>query len=408
MQLGLIGIHYKKTRLDIRDKVSFTDAGKLICFQKAALAGITQCMALSTCNRSEIYFMYEEEEQKIKMRAVYTEMFPGIGLERYLDTRFGEDAVAYLFRTAAGLESLVLGEDQILGQVREAIDFSRTMGYSGKELNKIVRDAVTCAKRIKTELKISEQPLSISSIGIRTLDAVCSIAGKKILVIGSGKAAALALHYVFAYPDISVTACSRNPSHARKLRREFPEISVIEYEMRYAVIARFDIVISATSSPHLTVKRDAFDILHPMCFLDLAAPRDVDPGLAGHKFVTLIDLDTLREMAAENQKERERLVKESRRRMIKSVRETSDWLEKSRIDPAIASLQQRCSEIAGDSYEYLNRKMQLSEREQKLVKKVLQSSLYRLLREPIQELKRLDSRQEQEEYKRLLEQLFQI
>lgn len=181
MQLGLIGIHYKKTRLDIRDKVSFTDAGKLICFQKAALAGITQCMALSTCNRSELYFMYEEEEQKIKMRAVYTEMFPEIELERYLDARFGEDAVAYLFRTAAGLESLVLGEDQILGQVRDAIDFSRTMGYSGKELNKIVRDAVTCAKRIKTELKISEQPLSISSIGIRTLDAVCSIAGKKYL-----------------------------------------------------------------------------------------------------------------------------------------------------------------------------------------------------------------------------------
>ena len=92
MQLGLIGIHYKKTRLDIRDKVSFTDAGKLICFQKAALAGITQCMALSTCNRSELYFMYEEEEQKIKMRAVYTEMFPEIELERYLDARFGEDA----------------------------------------------------------------------------------------------------------------------------------------------------------------------------------------------------------------------------------------------------------------------------------------------------------------------------
>ena len=92
--------------------------------------------------------------------------------------------MAWLFRIAAGLESLVLGEDQILGQVRDALDFSRTMGYSKKELNRIVRDGITCAKQIKTELKISEKPLSVSYIGIKKLEEACGISGKRILVIG--------------------------------------------------------------------------------------------------------------------------------------------------------------------------------------------------------------------------------
>lgn len=408
MQFGFLGINYKSAQMDIRDKISFTDAGKLTFFQKAERAGVTQCMALSTCNRSEVYYMYEEEEQRKQIRQIYTEMFPEMDLTAYLAELTQDEAVAYLFRIAAGLESLVLGEDQILGQVKEAIDYSRTMGYSGKELNKIVRDAVTCAKRVKTELKISEKPLSVSFIGIRKLDEACGIAGKKILVIGSGKAAALALKYLYEYPDISVTACSRNDSHAKKLREEFPEMKIIPYEMWNDVIAQYEIVISATASPHLIVKKESFLPLHNMVFLDLAAPRDIDTALAEHSQITLINLDTLQSIAEENQKERKRLVKESEKIIRESLKETADWILHSRMDAAIESLQQRCNRITADSYEYLNRKMELSPREQKLLKKVLNASLQRLLREPIQELKRLDCEEEQEEYKRFLHQLFQI
>lgn len=408
MQLGFIGINYKNATMDIRDKTAFTDAGKLTFFQNAEQAGITQCMALSTCNRSEVYYMYEEEAQREQIRKIYMDMFPGTDVKTYLAELTGKEAMAYLFRIAAGLESLVLGEDQILGQVKEAIDDSRTMGYGGKELNKIVRDAVTCAKRIKTELKISEKPLSVSSIGIRKLEEACGIAGKKILVIGSGKTAALALKYLYEYPDISVTACSRNDSHAKKLREEFPELAVIPYEKWRNVIAQYDIVISVTSSPHLIVKKDSFSPIHNMVFLDLAAPRDIDVALAENPFITLINLDTLQTIADENQKERERLVEKSSGMIEESLKETSDWLLHSRMDAEIASLQQRCNVIVTDSYDYLNRKMELGKREQKLLKKVLHASLQRLLREPIQELKRLDGEEEQEKYRQFIHQLFQI
>ena len=144
----------------------------------------------------------------------------------------------------------------------------------------------------------------------------------------------------------------------------------------------------------------------PIVFLDLAAPRDT--AYAKDPLVHLINLDTLLATAKENQKERERLVEESSRLMEEKMKDTLLWLHQSHMDATIESLQQRCTEIVEDGYTYLNRKIELGKREQKLVKKVLNASLQRLLREPILELKQLESEEEQEEYKRLVRQLFQI
>lgn len=408
MQFGFVGMNYKNAQMDIRDKTSFTDAMKLEFFQKAEQAGVDQCMALSTCNRSEVYYLYEEEGQAVQIAQIYESMFPGINLKDKLSRRSGKEAMAYLFRIASGMESLVLGEDQILGQVKEAIDFSRIMGYSRKELNKIVRDAITCAKKIKTEFRASEKPLSVSYIGIQKLAEACGIAGKKILVIGSGKTAVLALQYLYEYQEVSITACSRTYAHAKRLREKFPEIEIIPYELWRKAIGDCDIVVSATASPHLIIRREDFWPKKPAAMLDLAAPRDIDASFAGDPLIDLINLDTLETIAAENQRERERLMAESGRMIEESLQETLLWLHQSRMDAAIESLQQRCQAIAEDGYAYLNRKLELSEREQKLLKKVLHASLQRLLREPIRNMKQLDSKEEQERYQTLVCRLFQI
>ncbi len=408
MQFGFLGINYKNAALDIRDGLSFTNDRKLKFYQQAEAAGVTQCMVLSTCNRSEVYYLYEEESQRTQIHSIYQAMFPDIDVSAYLLYFTGKEAVAYLFRVAAGLESLVLGEDQILGQVKEALDESRTMGYSGKELNRIVRDAVTCAKKVKTEYKISEKPLSVSYIGIKMLENFCGISGKRILVIGSGKTAALALQYIYEYPNVSVISCSRTYAHAKRLREAFQDLTVIPYEKRYRIINDCDVVVSATSSPHLVIRYQEFTPKKPIVFLDLAAPRDIDISYAKEPLVHLINLDTLLAAARENQNERERLVKESSKLMEERLQETLLWLHQSHMDATIESLQQRCNAIVEDGYAYLNRKMDLGKREQKLLKKVLHASLQRLLREPILELKQLESEEEQEEYKRLVRQLFQI
>ncbi|MGN0343209.1 MAG: glutamyl-tRNA reductase [Roseburia sp.] len=408
MEFGILGINYNKAKLDIRDQVAFTDSMKIEFMQAAADFSVEQCMILSTCNRSEVYFFYEEEWQYERMKELYRQTFPGVTMTDYLMSDNGKAAIAYLYRVAAGLESLVLGEDQILGQLGDALDFARTMGHSKKELNKVVRDAITCAKRIKTELKISEKPLSVSYVGIRELKKRVGICGKNVLLIGSGKAAVLALKYLCEYQAAKITVCSRNYSHAKAIKEEFPKVKVISYEQRYEVLADCEIVISATASPHLVLRKEEAGQILPEAFLDLATPRDIDPAFAQVPGITFLNLDTLLDIVEKNQMERQRLVEESRHMIRDAVEETMEWLKISRMDETIESLQQRCSEIVEDSCGYLNRKMELSPREQKLLKKVLNASLQRLLHEPIQELKQLESTEEQDTYKELMERLFQL
>ena len=408
MQFGVCGINYKKADLDIRDKTSFTDLKKAEFFQLAGKEGIGQCMILSTCNRSEVYFLYKTENQFHSVCGIYEEMFSEVVPGEYMISMCSGAAMGYLFRVAAGLESLVLGEDQILGQVKEALDFSRTMGYDGKELNKIVRDAVTCAKRIKTEFKISEKPLSVSYIGIRMVEEHTGIAGRRVLLIGSGKASLLALKYLKEYGAGKITVCSRTLSHAGRLQEEEAELQVIPYEERYQYMAQCDIVVSATASPHTVIRREDFEPEGPITFLDLAAPRDIDTAFVEHPLVYLINLDTLQKIVEENRQLREQLVDESQTMLEEALEETRQWMLQSRVDDTIQSLQQRCNHIVEDSYSYLDRKMELGRREQKLLKKVLNASLQRLLRDPIQELKQLDSKEKQDEYKKIVNDLFHI
>ena len=139
MQFAFLGISYQNTELEVREKAAFTDQKKMDFFHEAEQAGIRQCMILSTCNRSEVFYFWKEEKQKKQILKIYKSMFPEVELEDYIRQDQGKEAVLYLFRVAAGLESMVAGEDQILGQVKHAQEFSRMMGACGKELDKVIR-----------------------------------------------------------------------------------------------------------------------------------------------------------------------------------------------------------------------------------------------------------------------------
>lgn len=410
MQFGFLGIDYKNADLTIRDAISFTDQKKMEFFHWAEEIGIDQIMILSTCNRSEVYYFYEEETQIVQMEKVYKDSFENVSISNYIRHLEGDDAITYLFRVSAGLESMVLGEDQILGQVKDALDFSRTMGYSKKELNKVVRDAITCAKKVKTRFKMSEQPISVGYIGICELDRQCKIKGKKVLVIGSGDTAVLALRYLCEYEAEDIYLCSRSLAHAGNVKEQFPQIKIISYEERYEIMKFCDIVVSATSAPHMVVKEESFmqDYDHEVTFLDLASPRDIDPNLSKHQEIHLINLDTINEISKVNRQKREELCKQSQKMIDEETKETFNWLFHEPMEETIKSLQEKCQEIVEDSYSYLSRKMDLETREEKLLKKVLNASLQRLIKEPIQELKQLETRQEQDRYKEMVEQLFQI
>ena len=408
MQFGFWGLSYKSAGLDIRDKAAFTDSAKLTFLNHAESFGVEQCLLLSTCNRTEADFFFTHSEQYNQMKALLERTFPEVPLADCLNGCTGKDALAHLFAVTAGLESQVLGEDQILGQVKSALDFTKAMGFSKKELSRVVTDAVACAKRIKTELKISEIPLSVSYVGICQLKAACGIAGRSVLILGSGKMAALALRYVCDCGAGHVIVCSRTLSHAQALQHEFAGIRIIAYPERYAALQQSDIVISATSAPHLVLRSCDCTVTHPLYLLDLAAPRDIDPAFAQNPLCHLWDLDSLQQTVLKNQEQRNQLAEKSKAYIQEALEETGRWLAASRMDSTIASLQQRCREISDDSFQYLDRRLELTDHEQKIVRRTLDAALRRLLREPILQLKRPHSSEEQEQYKEVVRRLFQI
>lgn len=408
MHFGYLGINYKTASLAVRDHISFTENTKIDFLQKAEQNGISQCVILATCNRSEVFFFYEANEQLTCMRKTYIGTFPEVDFEEILLVKTDEEAMDYLFRIAAGLESAVLGEDQILGQLKDALMLSRAMGFCKKEMNRVIENAMSTAKSIKTTYRVSEIPLSVSYIGIKEVQKRTGFQGKDVMIVGSGATAVLALQYIVPEQPHSITLCSRNPLHAKSVQEKFSGIRIVSYEERYQYLTQSDVVISATSSPHFAIRGENCKIERETLFLDLAAPRDVDPALAENPLVTIINLDFLNEIAKDNQRERERLTNLCHGEIDKAVEETLTWLFESRVDATISSLNQRCDEITEESFEYLNRKLDLSEREQKILKKILKASLKKLVREPILELKSLDSVESQEIYTKLINDMFHL
>lgn len=407
MHFGVLGVSYQSAPIEVRDAAALPDTRKIEAFEQLQQAGALSSVIVSTCNRSEAYFLYEQPQVPARVRQAYLALFEGEDVGRYLFERTGSQAVEYLFEVAGGLQSLVVGEDQILGQVQQALEFSRRAGFAGKEMTRIFRDAVTSAKKIKTQLKISEHPLSVCYIGIQRLEAACPLAGKSALVIGSGKMAALALAYLYEYGAGRVTVCNRSMERALQLREKYPALEVAAFSQRYAVMAGCDVVISATASPHLVLQRwEAPPAVRPLFLLDLASPRDIDPGFAGRENTTLFDIDSLRQTAQENLEKREHLVQQARQMAAAEAEQTVRWLAGSRVDPAIASMQRRCLEVEDATYEMLVDKLDLSGHEQKVLRKILHAGMKRLMREPIMSLKALEDESQQDNFRQVVCHLF--
>lgn len=413
MRFGYCGINYRKANQDIRDRISFTDSKKEEMFGLLEERGIYQSMILSTCNRSEVFYFYEKDSQKSIVADCFNKLFSYNTLDMYLEENFEGEAIEYLFRVTSGLESMVLGEDQILGQVREALEFSRTMGYSRKELNRVVTDAIACAKKIKTLYKISEIPLSVGYVGVKELNSHCPIKGKKVLLIGSGQTAGLAMKYIEEYQPSDIIVCNRTMEKAKALIKnnlssDNINVTIRSLNERYDIMKECDIVVSATASPHPVIEAEKCHIDRKICMLDLAAPRDIDTALKNNSLCTLINIDMIGAVVEKNKKEREELSEKSSAVIETAVEETMTWLRLTAVDGTIESLQKRCQDIVSDSFAYINRKLSLTDHEQMVIERTLKASLKRLLREPIVELKSLETKEEQELFKRTVEKLFHI
>ena len=198
MNIGVVGVNHNLAPINVREAVSFTDTKKIEAINILLDKEIEEVVIISTCNRSEIYINAENIDIKINELSDFYEQYFGVkDINKYLFKKTNLEAIQHLFEVTAGLDSLVLGEDQILGQVRDAHEFCMKLGATKKVFNKLFRDAITTSKEIKTITKISQQPLSISYIGVKLLkEKIGSLEGKNALIVGLGKMNLLTLNHL--------------------------------------------------------------------------------------------------------------------------------------------------------------------------------------------------------------------
>lgn len=291
MSLLMSGLDCHRAGVELREKLAFSRQQVQDCVGwMAAQPGISGCVLLSTCNRTEIYLSGDAELSPWRLLCRWANA-PEDALEPYFTTRIGEEAVGHLMQVACGLHSQILGEDQIITQVRIAMELALACGGADPALAALFRRAVTAGKRAKTEVHLRRDSPSMGTQCRDILEKeLGTLENKRIVVIGNGQMGRLAAEILYdAGAQVSVTL--RTYRHGETV---VPRgCGTVPYEERLAALEKADALVSATTSPHYTVTREQLDSLEnlPKVAVDLAVPRDIEPSCA--QKLKLYDTDDL-------------------------------------------------------------------------------------------------------------------
>lgn len=410
MEIAVIGINHNTAPIEIRERVSFTESMKIESANRILDKSTEEIIIISTCNRSEIYISSNDIDKAVEeIKEFYREFFEFDEVKDYIFTKKGRDVVVHLYMVASGLDSIILGEDQILGQIRKAMMFSMNLGFSKKVLSRLFMDAICEGKKIRNSIKISEIPLSTSYIGINLLkEKMGGLRGKKALVIGAGEISTLAIRYLYEEELEKIYVTNRTHGKIKELFKEFDGLNPVEYNNRYDVLREVDILITATGAPHTIISyNNVVDLNNQLYILDLGLPRDVDSQIGEKENIVLYHNDDLKKVSEENLLKRKRLSDEAMEIINEDVDKYMKWIRNISVDPVLESLNKRCSSIKSETMDYINRKIDLDKREEKIIDKMIMSALKKVIREPIKALKKLDE-ENIEEYIEVIEKLFEI
>jgi len=310
MSLLVLGLNHRTAPIEVRERIVF-DAGQLprALAQLAALPGVAEAVVVSTCNRTELYCVGAEAEPLA--RWLVSESGGDSALADCLYRIEGPEAARHLFSVAAGLDSLILGEPQILGQLKDAYRAAQRAGTTGADLNRLFQTAFAVAKRIRTETAIGASAVSVASAGIRLARRVfAGLERHTALLVGAGEMIELTARHLHAQAIGRLIIANRSTDRAERIAAGL-RASVIRLDVLAAHLPQADIVVSSTARPGQVITlADVTAALEarrrrPMLMLDLAVPRDIDPAVGALEDVYLYTIDDLREVVDENVKARE-------------------------------------------------------------------------------------------------------
>jgi glutamyl-tRNA reductase len=347
MHIAVFGLNHNTAPIEIREKLFISEENIYDVLNSIKTAGIREAVILSTCNRTEIYFCSDNQDASLSIINNMLFNYFSIKQDWIADYTYcfqDEDAYKHLFLVASGLDSMVIGEPQILGQVKDAYRTATLQNATGFFLDKTFHKTFNVAKRIRTETRIGYNPISISSMAIELSKNIFGeLNKKKILVIGAGEMCEIALKYFKKEGLNEIFITNRTFQHAQKLSEEIIGAPSPFQDMP-ELLTRVDMVLSSTGSEKPIIDKTLVLAImkkrknKPLFFIDIAVPRDVDPEVNNIENVYLYDIDDLKELSQKHLSDR---VKESEKAMAIIEEEKSNfttWLKRLDVNPLITHI----------------------------------------------------------------------
>ncbi|EGC84699.1 glutamyl-tRNA reductase [Anaerococcus hydrogenalis] len=378
------GLNHHKAGIDIREKVHFKDSDIIDASEILENEGFDEVVILSTCNRSEIFALTSEDKFSDDFFVKFFENYFSLdGLSSFIFVKKDLDAINHLFSLTCGLDSLIVGEDQILGQVSDAYETSLSLGFCKKILSEALKMAINLSKNIKSDSNISHIPLSLPYIAVKKAQEFDDLSNKKALVVGIGNIGKLCIENLMETgSDIYIS--NWNMDKSIKIQKEYENINIISYEKIQENLGDMDFVFSATASPHLVLKKEHFkNINKKINIFDLALPRDCDPEISKISNVNLLDIDSIKDISRKNLDKRRKILQSYRADIDKKSKEFYKWMKEVKIDYILKDLNDRCDDLADKTMDYIFRKTDMTGSQKKKVDKAVRNALKKIARDPV-------------------------
>ncbi|MDH5525818.1 MAG: glutamyl-tRNA reductase [Nitrospirota bacterium] len=426
MELIVVGLSHKTAPVEVRERLAF--AGTALpeaCRELTNGGAVAEAMVLSTCNRVEVYAVAGSAEAGFRDISRFLSRAAGdTGTEHLTPHLYhypGNDAVQHMFSVASSLDSMVLGEPQILGQFKDAFEAALTAKSSGMVLNKVAKKAISVAKRVRTETAIAESAVSISYAAVELAKKVFEdIARERVMLLGAGEMAELALRNLVSAGVKEVTISTRTLENAQKLATEFSRedgvnARAVSFDAFPDEMVHSDIVICSTGASDYVLGRDMMARTirarkhRPMFLIDISVPRNIDPRVNKVDDVYLYDIDDLQQVVDSNLKERQEEARKARRIVDDEVDTVARWMRSLDVVPTITALRGHAEGIAQAEAERVLGKLQnLSDKERDMIRGLAASIVNKLLHKPLTSLRREAQENDSQEMVEITRRLFAL
>jgi glutamyl-tRNA reductase len=399
MHIVVVGLSHKTAPVEVREKLAVPESrlGEALV-RLCSYSGVREGILLSTCNRVEVYAVVDELDAGYgRIQEFLADAHFSLSSEQltpHLYWHTGDRAIGHLFRVAASLDSMIIGESQILGQLKDAFEVALTHKTTGVILNKVVKKAISVAKRVRTDTKIAGMAVSVSYAAVELAKKIFSdLSEKTVLLVGAGEMAKLAARHFVANGVRHVRVTTRNPHHALELAGKFNGTAV-PFELFRDDMASADIVLVSTGAAHYLISSDEVQravrqrMNRPMFLIDISVPRNIDPAVRHVDNAFLFDIDDLKLRVEQNREDRLQEAEKAEHMVTEEVGVLRQWFQALEVTPTIVALKNRVDDIKRAELEKaLGRLSHLSVQDRELVESMASTIVNKLIHSTMVTLK---------------------